>query len=148
VASIVVLHPGEMGAAIGHALVDIGQDVYWRPAGRGPDTARRADRAGLLERDTVLGVDLVVSICPPHAAVPTARSVDGFTGVYLDANAISPDTAAEVAAIVRAQGATYVDGGVIGGPPVTAGTTRLYLSGPAAPAVHAWFAGARIGRWN
>jgi hypothetical protein len=37
-------------------------------------------------------------------------------------------------------GATFVDGGIIGPPPVNAGTTRLYLSGPAAPRVAALFA--------
>ena len=55
----------------------------------------------------------------------------GFDGLYLDANAIAPQTAREVAAIVTGGGARYVDGGIIGPPPAAQGTTRLYLSGAA-----------------
>ena len=141
---IAILHPGEMGAAIGGALVDLGHDVCWRPDGRGAATRRRAADAGLRECDDVLGCDLVISICPPAAAIDVARSVGDFTGIYLDANAISPDTARDVAAIVSGHGADYVDGGVVGGPPTTAGTARLYLSGRRCADVAAIFAGARI----
>ena len=88
--------------------------------------------------------DLVLSICPPAAALETARSVTGFAGTYLDANAISPATAAQVAAIVTAGGAAYVDGGIIGPPPTTAGTTRLYLSGADARPVAETFDGSSL----
>ena len=73
-----------------------------------------------------------MSVCPPHAALDIARQVAGFGGVYVDANAISPATAREVAGIVEAGGASYVDGGIIGTPPVAPGFIRLYLSGPRA----------------
>jgi hypothetical protein len=73
------------------------------------------------------GTELVVSICPPEAAMALAGEVaaTGFSGLYLDANAISPATAGRVAVMVEAAGATYVDGGVIGGPD----RPHLYLSG-------------------
>jgi 3-hydroxyisobutyrate dehydrogenase-like beta-hydroxyacid dehydrogenase len=87
---------------------------------------------------------MIVSVCPPHAALGVARSVSGFRGVYVDANAIAPGTAREVAAIVQVGGATYVDGGIIGPPPATAGTTRLYLSGSAAAEVRDLFAGTPL----
>ena len=61
--------------------------------------------------------DLVLSICPPHGALDTARAVGPFTGLYVDANAVSPATAAEIRAVVEAAGARYVDGGIIGPPP-------------------------------
>jgi 3-hydroxyisobutyrate dehydrogenase-like beta-hydroxyacid dehydrogenase len=44
-----------------------------------------------------------------------------------------------VEAIVEKGGATFVDGGIIGPPARSAGSTRLYLSGPAAPQVVALF---------
>ena len=44
----------------------------------------------------------------------------GFKGVYVDANAISPQTARAVGAVVEATGAHFVDGGLFGAPP-TAG---------------------------
>lgn len=57
----------------------------------------------------------------------------GFDGLYVDANAIAPATARRIAGRFE----RFVDGGIIGPPPVRAGTTRLYLSGAEAPAVGA-----------
>jgi 3-hydroxyisobutyrate dehydrogenase-like beta-hydroxyacid dehydrogenase len=130
-----------MGAAVGAALRSAGHDVVWVPGGRSPQTARRADDAGLRRADDVQGCAVVLSIVPPSAAVVTARSLTGFTGIVVDANAISPTTASEVARLVADGGGTYVDGGIIGPPPVTAGTTRLYLSGTAAVDVVRLFEG-------
>src|SRR5947199_10834033 len=80
---------------------------------------------------------LVLSICPPHAALDVARAVVPFGGLYVDANAVSPARATEIAAIQPA----YVDGGIVGGPPTEHGTTRLYLSGARAAEVAALFDG-------
>ena len=87
-----------------------------------------------------------MSVCPPHAALDVARRVAGagFGGVYVDANAISPATAREVAGIVEGGGASYVDGGIIGTPPVAPGFIRLYLSGPRAGEVRDLFDGSLV----
>ena len=53
-------------------------------------------------------------------------------------------SAAEVAGVVRGAGATYVDGSVIGPPPVAAGTSRMQLSGAAASLAAELFTGSRI----
>ncbi|HET7016302.1 MAG TPA: DUF1932 domain-containing protein [Streptosporangiaceae bacterium] len=138
-----ILHPGEMGSVVGGCLVKRGHEVLWASDERGPRTIRRAAAAGLTDVRSigeVTGrVDVVLSICPPHAAVEVARAVAGFGGIYVDANAVSPQTAQQVAAIVTGGGATYVDGGIIGPPPAEAGRTRLYLSGDAAPSVKELF---------
>jgi hypothetical protein len=63
----------------------------------------------------------------------------GFGEVYLDVNAISPTTAAAIAAVMAPAGASFVDGGIIGAPPSVAGTTRLYLAGQHAGEVAALF---------
>ena len=81
---------------------------------------------------------------PPHAALDVAWAVQGFGGLFIDANAISPATAREVALMVEEGGATYIDGGIIGLPPVVAGRTRLYLSGPQADAVRGLFDGTSL----
>ena len=47
----------------------------------------------------------------------------------MDANAVSPETSELIGRTVTAGGARYVDGGIIGPPPGTVGTTRLYLAG-------------------
>jgi 3-hydroxyisobutyrate dehydrogenase-like beta-hydroxyacid dehydrogenase len=140
VVAIGVLHPGAMGAALGAALVANDHEVLWVSAGRSDATRARAEAAGLVDVGSMDALaarsDVVISICPPeHAAAVAADVRDaGFAGVFVDANAISPETAARIA--------PSVDGGVIGGPPRVAGTTRLYLSGPGAADVGALFAGS------
>jgi 3-hydroxyisobutyrate dehydrogenase-like beta-hydroxyacid dehydrogenase len=141
--TIGLLHPGEMGAAVGQCLAAGGHEVLWAPEGRSPATAARAGAAGLTQAADMAGLvrrsDVIMSVCPPHAALGMARQVAGFGGIYVDANAISPATAREVAGIVAGGGATYVDGGIIGTPPVTPGFIRLYLSGARACEVQRLF---------
>ena len=144
--TIAILHPGEMGAAIAASLTARGVRTVWASAGRsGATGARAAQIADLGTLAAVVGAaDVIVSVCPPHGALALAREVAGlgFTGVYIDANAIAPATTrlAE-AAILANRGARFVDGGIIGPPPVKPGTTRLYLSGAAAAEAAAWLDG-------
>jgi len=70
--------------------------------------------------------------------------VAGFGGLYLDANAVSPQTARQVSEIITTAGASYVDGGIIGPPPQRPGSTRLYVSGVAADEVRALFDGTAL----
>lgn len=144
--TIGLLHPGEMGASVGASARASGSRVLWVSEGRGADTRRRAEAAGLEDAGTLRALlaasDVVLSVCPPHAARDLARKVagHGFHGVYVDGNAISPATAREIDGIVRTAVATYVDGGIIGPPPDQPGTTRLYLSGAGAERVRGLFA--------
>ena len=137
-ATICILHPGEMGSAVARTVRAGGARVLWTSAGRGEATRKRADAAGLEDvgmlRDALRAAEFVLSVCPPHAAVTVAESVaaHGFRGIYIDANAVSPDTTRRVGSIVEAAGATFVDGGIVGAPPATGASTRLYLSGPSA----------------
>ncbi len=145
--TIGLLHPGEMGAAVGQCLAGAGHQVLWVPEGRSAATRKRADAAGLAGcglAEMIGRSDLIVSVCPPATALDAARLVSGFGGIYLDANAISPATAGEVARIVAVGGASYVDGGIIGTPPVAPGFIRLYLSGPRAGQVRALFEGTAV----
>ncbi|MQA82872.1 MAG: DUF1932 domain-containing protein [Streptosporangiales bacterium] len=142
-----LLHPGEMGAAVGALLTGRGIEVLWASEGRGAQTRERADAAGLRDAGGVTALlersSTVLSICPPHAAVDVAASAAGFGGVYVDANAVAPETAREIPPLL-APAATVVDGGIVGGPPTRRGTTRLYLSGPAAEGVHDLFTGTAL----
>ena len=142
-----LLHPGEMGAAVGQCLVAAGHEVLWVPEGRSAATRERAAAAGLDGcgwAEMAARSDVIVSVCPPAAALDTARTVAGFGfgGLYVDANAVSPDTAREAAGIVEPAG--FVDGGIIGTPPVTPGFIRLYLSGDRAGEVRALFEGTAV----
>jgi 3-hydroxyisobutyrate dehydrogenase-like beta-hydroxyacid dehydrogenase len=140
-----LLHPGEMGAAVGAVLRRSGVPVRWASGGRSEGTRERAEAAGLEDAVSVAelaAADVVLSICPPHAALETARSLGPFEGLYVDANAIAPATTREVAEVVLAAGGRFVDGGIVGSPPRAAGSTRLYLSGADAGEAAELFAGS------
>jgi 3-hydroxyisobutyrate dehydrogenase-like beta-hydroxyacid dehydrogenase len=149
-ATVGLLHPGDMGGVVGACAKAAGQRVLWASAGRSAGTRERAAAAGLEDAGTVAALlaasDVVLSICPPHAAVDLAREVAAqrFTGLYVDGNAVAPATAREVGAIVERGGAAFVDGGLIGPPPRSAGTTRLYLSGREAKRVVGLFEGSAL----
>lgn len=140
-----VLHPGEMGVSICQALVDSGHDVLWVSDGRSAATQARAapfqalpDLASLTAQ-----ADFIFSICPPHAALAQAKLVaaENFSGIYVDANAVSPETAELVASVI---GDRYVDGGVIGPPATKPGSTRMYVSGHLAKEVVSLFGGGLL----
>jgi 3-hydroxyisobutyrate dehydrogenase-like beta-hydroxyacid dehydrogenase len=133
--TIAMLHPGEMGAAIGADLIARGLRVVWASAGRAASTRRRAENAGLNDVETLAraaqAANIVFSVCPPRAALDLARAVAacGFAGTYVDANAISAETSREVGRVVEAAGASYVDAGIIGPPPISGASVRLYACG-------------------
>jgi len=143
-----LLHPGEMGAAVGRCLTKSGHAVLWASEGRSHATQDRAKAAGLTDARTIAAVagqaGIILSVCPPHAAADVAWAVHGFRGLYVDANAIAPGTAREIAQLINDSGGRYVDGGIIGLPPTAPGSTRLYLSGPDAPTIQALFEGTDL----
>lgn len=125
-----IVHPGEMGATVAAACT--AEEVLWCREGRSDATVERA--AGLSDVDTLEELversSVMVSVCPPASAMAVARSIAAldFRGIYLDANAIAPATAREIATWF----ASFVDGGIIGPPARRAGTTRMYVSGDSA----------------
>ncbi len=145
-----LIHPGAMGASVG-AAASRNHTVLWASQGRSESTGVRARKANLEDVGTVAELvkasAIVLSVCPPHAAEDLANEVVqlGFTGLYVDGNAISPDRTRIIQKIVESAGADYVDGGIIGGPAWSeeAGT-HLYLSGPRAEEVAACFAGSPL----
>ena len=143
--TIGILHPGDMGSVVGACAVAGGSRVLWASEGRSAGSRERAAAAGLEDARTVAALvaasDVILSVCPPHAAIDLARDVAGrrFAGLFVDANAVAPATAREIGAVVEAGGAAFVDGGLIGPPPRNAGSTRLYLSGREAKRAAALF---------
>ncbi len=143
--TIGILHPGDMGSVVGACAVAAGARVLWASEGRSAGSRERATAAGLEDTGTVAALvaasDVILSVCPPHAALDLARDVAGrrFAGLFVDANAVAPATARAIGAAVEASGATFVDGGLIGPPPRNAGSTRLYLSGREAKRAAALF---------
>jgi len=136
--TIGLLNPGEMGSMVGAAVRSGGARVLWAGEGRSGATRKRASDAGLEDAGSVASVvaasDVILSVCPPYAAVDVATQVAAlrFGGIFVDGNAVSPATAREIGGIVEKGGASFVDGGIIGPPPEKPGTTRFYVSGTGA----------------
>ncbi len=139
-----LVSPGSMGAGVGASAVAGGTRVLWASSGRSDASRRRAVEAGLEDagdlRSLCEETEILLSVCPPHAAVNTAEEVAaaGFEGVYVDANAVAPATARTIAERLGPR-ARFVDGGIIGAPPTPTNATRLYLAGDAAPMVAGLF---------
>jgi 3-hydroxyisobutyrate dehydrogenase-like beta-hydroxyacid dehydrogenase len=141
-----------MGASIGSALKPVAAAVVWAAAGRTQATSKRAELADLVGVPDVAAVarrcDVIISICPPHAALDVAEQVAaalperaGPPPVYLEANAVSPATVRRIAGVLGTA-ATLVDGAVIGPPAWQPGTSVLWLSGPASAAIAGLFEGS------
>lgn len=130
-----IVHPGAMGAQVAAQARAAGSRVWWLPQGRSAATLARAAELGLRPAASMAELSaectLLLSVCPPAAALDVARqaATAGFDGVYVDANAVSPQRMAQIAEALQGTGATLVDGGITGPPPRASGTTRLYLSG-------------------
>src|SRR5579862_7745024 len=140
--TVAVMAQGTMGAGVGKRLSERGADVRTLLSGRSEASANRAKAAGMKpaadERELLSGADFFLSILPPDQAIglaerlaPALQSLP-VKPVYVDCNAISPQTAARVAAIVEPTGAAFVDGGIIGGPPREGYSPAIYASGPQA----------------
>lgn len=133
--TIGILHPGAMGISVAASALRSGHQVCYASEGRSDATRARAAEHDLQDLGTLAELcktcSLIISVCPPHAAEDVTSQViaHGFGGLYLDANAISPQKAKRIGERLSQTGVTFVDGGIIGGPAWTPGETWLYLSG-------------------
>src|SRR6202795_212619 len=123
--TVAIMAQGSMGAGVGKRLHESGAEVRTLLGGRSAESAERARAAGMKpaadEKALLQGADFFLSILPPGEAENLARYLAPALSalpkkpIYVDCNAISPQTAQRVAAIVEPTGATFVDGGIIGG---------------------------------
>ena len=140
-----ILHPGEMGITVALTAQNSGYQVHWASEGRSPQTRTRADRIALIDVESLADLcttcSTLICVCPPGAASEVAEQVAslGFMGLYIDANAISPQHSQEIGQVLQEAGITYVDGSIIGSPAWKENTTRMYLSGEHADKAAAYF---------
>jgi 3-hydroxyisobutyrate dehydrogenase-like beta-hydroxyacid dehydrogenase len=140
--TIAIVGAGEMGAAVGRRLREAGARVVTSLAGRSAESVARVRDAGLKVVDDddslVRDANFVLSIVPPGVAVEVAERLRGPLSrsqtkpVFVECNAISPATCRRIRDLIDST--TFIDAGIIGGPPV-AGTQdpakgpRFYASG-------------------
>src|SRR5438067_13373196 len=123
--TIAVVAQGMMGSGVGKRLHERGAEVRTLLSGRSEKSAERARAAGMRpaadEKALLDGADVFLSILPPDQAEALARQLaPALTAlskkpVYVDCNAVSPQTVERIAAIVTPTGAEFVDAGIIGG---------------------------------
>ena len=135
---VAIVASGTMGSAIGWRLHENGVEVLTALEGRSAQSVERARTAGMTRATAadLVRANILLSIVPPGVAISLAQEFAArFAGnarkpLYVDCNAVNPDTAARIAAIIRNAGMNYVDGGIIGGPPKRGyDGPVLYLSG-------------------
>ena len=138
--TVAILSPGDMGHAVGRALREHGLSVITHLEGRSERTRQLADKAGIDDtaslEELVRQADAVLSILVPSEAAGVADAVagairaSGAETIFSDCNAVSPNTALGMRDAIERAGGTYVDGGIIGGPPAPgAPRVRIYVSG-------------------
>lgn len=144
--TVAIVSPGDMGHSVGAVLRHNGARVITNLEGR---SARSRDLAAMAEIEDVGNdaalleqADVILSILVPARAADLADRVAGAaraarTGLlYVDCNAIAPQTTRQIGDIVNGAGLDFVDGGIIGPPPHPgSGDTRIYVSGPRADMV-------------
>jgi hypothetical protein len=145
-----VLHPGVMGTALGAALKPVAGAVIWAAAGRTHATAKRAEVSDLVGvpdlAELALRSDVVISCCPPSAALDVAREVAAAVAgrsavpLYVEANAVAPGTVQAIGELLGT--GNVVDAAVVGPPARAPGRSVLWLAGSRADAVRLLFEGS------
>jgi 3-hydroxyisobutyrate dehydrogenase-like beta-hydroxyacid dehydrogenase len=143
---VAVVGTGDMGHAVGGALVRAGYRVVTAGDGRSALSRKLAADAGIEDlrslEAVVRAAGLVLSIVPPAVAPPfaaaAARALQsaGAQPVFADCNAVAPATVREIARTIAPAGAPFADVGIVGRAPGPGGDrTRFYVSGAARAAV-------------
>ena len=134
--------PGDMGQAVAMQLKHKGFTVCTALEKRSERSRTMAAEIGLTDLGSISRLtaecDLVMSVMNPGAALEFAKEAAAAIGaqqhkpVFIDCNAVAPDTMREIDAAIRAAGSRCLDGGLIGPPPRGSAKVNLYVSGPAA----------------
>jgi 3-hydroxyisobutyrate dehydrogenase-like beta-hydroxyacid dehydrogenase len=128
-----------MGAAVAQRLVENGVEVITSLEGRSAASVARAHGAGMtaVPLDRLCEAPLLLSILPPSSALRFAKQVEPLLmasqrkPVFVDCNAVSPDTVRQIGTVISATGTPFVDAGIIGLPPQPGSAgPHFYASGP------------------
>src|SRR6476659_4954516 len=113
---VAVIAPGMMGAAVGKRLVDHRLKVLTSLTARSAETSERAKATGMVAAsdEEIAASDFILSILPPGDAVALAQrfapalSASNAKPVFVDCNAVSPQTAEHIAAAIAPTGSPFV----------------------------------------
>ncbi len=138
--TVAILSPGDMGLAVGELLGLHGLRVVTCLEGRSARTRELAKRAGIAEIPAMEALveqsDVILSITVSEAVPALCQQVadairSAETGVlFAECNAIAPQLARRMEALISDAGGRFVDASIIGGPPRNGSSPRFYVSGP------------------
>jgi len=134
-----IVSPGDMGHVVGQVLIHNGLEVTACLDRRSLRTKQLAREVGIVDllsyEDLVQKSDLILSILVPAQAVKAAEKVAKAIErtqteiLYVDCNAISPNTVKQIDQTITNSGGSFLDASIIGPPPRRDGSTRFYASG-------------------
>jgi 3-hydroxyisobutyrate dehydrogenase-like beta-hydroxyacid dehydrogenase len=139
--TVAIVAAGAMGSGVAKRLREHGAVVLTSLAGRSAVSAERAKSAGMQAADDarLMDADLFLSIVPPGEALALAQRFAPLLAaanrkpVYVDCNAVNPQSMTRIAEVVVATGTKFAAAGIIGPPPKPgSANTKFYVSGPAA----------------
>jgi len=149
--TIGVLYPGEMGSRLGEMLRTLGHRVISVVVGRSRRTRGLCREAGIETVDSVRELarlaEVVLSVVPPSAAIAVAEQYVQAAeqcdrrAIFVDANAVSPQTAQRIASLLEGAGHRFLDASIHGLASRLPHNGTLYLSGSAAGEVARLFPG-------
>jgi 3-hydroxyisobutyrate dehydrogenase-like beta-hydroxyacid dehydrogenase len=143
---VAIVAAGNMGAAVARRLNEHGVKVLTTLAGRGAASVARAEAAGMTDvpLDGLVAAELVLSILPPAHALSFAQQMAPVLltaerkPVFVDCNAVSPQTVRQIGAVISAAGAPFVDASIIGlAPKPGQASPHFYACGASAARVQA-----------
>ena len=139
---IAIVAAGAMGSGMAARLTENKVKVLTSLAGRSEASGKRARDAGMQavgDRE-LAEADFFLSIVPPGDALALAQrlapvlTAANKKPVYVECNAVSPQTVNHIEKVIAATGCPFVGAGIIGPPPKPGSSnTKIYASGPQAP---------------
>ena len=141
---VAIVAPGNMGSAVGRRLTENGVKVLTTLAGRGAASVGRASAAGMTDvpLDRLTEAEIVLSILPPAHALSFAEQMAPLLlaaerkPVFVDCNAVSPETVRRIGTVVAGTGASFVDASIIGlAPKPGQASPHIYVCGESAARV-------------
>lgn len=134
--------PGDMGQAVAMQLKQKGYTVMTALEKRSERSRKMAAEIGLVDLGSIARMtaecDLIMSVMNPGAGLEFATEAaaaiktQSRKPVFIDCNAVAPDTMYAIDKVIRDAGSRCLDGGIIGPPPRGGAKTNLYVSGPGA----------------
>ncbi|KAF7335159.1 Nad-binding phosphogluconate dehydrogenase-like protein [Mycena sanguinolenta] len=140
--TLAVVAPGAMGAAIAARLsASSAGTIFTNLDGRSEATIQRARASGMQHAswsEIALRAAYIYSIVPPKDALAIAESIIAAHAtvaherltplVFVDCNAVNPESMKRMAALFEGTGITLLDGVVIGTPPTAEFNPAIYVS--------------------